>query len=329
MNRRRTYRPQTAQIPADSLRADPCDTRDPRRFPRDPRRHSPPAHPILNSSFLILNCTYTFSAKEKDPETGLSYFGSRYYSSDLSVWLSVDPMSDKYPSTSPYAYCRNNPLILYDPNGMFDDWVMDKYGIIYWDENAIDPSTTKFREQYLGRAGQKSYGTAVVNYRSDGTWSFMDPVEISSNSNTPANITTNASRTTANVADWVCGNGKCLNSIGFFASVEGGMVKEAAASSEIIGKKAGEQVTARMMGNVAKTAKCIGFAGEFISIAVAVSTLKENPNGSNIARLVVTAITVGSNGLNCVAPGLGTAVSIGISIIDANGGFDWLYDKFK
>ena len=37
--------------------------------------------------------TFTFSAKEKDFETGLSHFGSRYYSSDLGVWLSVDPMS--------------------------------------------------------------------------------------------------------------------------------------------------------------------------------------------------------------------------------------------
>ena len=63
---------------------------------------------------------YTFSAKEKDAETGYSYFGSRYYSSDLSIWLIVDPMSDKYLSTSPYAYCRNNPIILVDPNGMFD-----------------------------------------------------------------------------------------------------------------------------------------------------------------------------------------------------------------
>jgi RHS repeat-associated protein len=60
---------------------------------------------------------YTFSAKEKDPETGLSYFGSRYYSSDLSVWLSVDPMSDKYPSFSPYVYCADNPVKLVDPNG--------------------------------------------------------------------------------------------------------------------------------------------------------------------------------------------------------------------
>ena len=60
---------------------------------------------------------YTFSAKEKDAETGLSYFGSRYYSSDLSLWLSVDPMSEKYPSLSPYVYCADNPIKLVDPNG--------------------------------------------------------------------------------------------------------------------------------------------------------------------------------------------------------------------
>ena len=74
-----------------------------------------------NCSLLTAHWTYTFSAKERDSETGLSYFGSRYYSSDLSVWLSVDPMAAKYPSTSSYAYCRNNPIRLVDPNGMFDD----------------------------------------------------------------------------------------------------------------------------------------------------------------------------------------------------------------
>ncbi|MCR4738267.1 MAG: RHS repeat-associated core domain-containing protein [Bacteroidales bacterium] len=63
--------------------------------------------------------SFTFSAKEKDAETGLSYFGARYYSSDLSIWLSVDPMSDKYPSLSPYVYCANNPIKLVDPNGEY------------------------------------------------------------------------------------------------------------------------------------------------------------------------------------------------------------------
>ena len=76
------------------------------------------SRPTANYSLLTANSlTFTFSAKEKDFETGLSYFGSRYYSSDLSIWLSVDPMSDKYASLSPYVYCADNPVKLVDPNG--------------------------------------------------------------------------------------------------------------------------------------------------------------------------------------------------------------------
>jgi RHS repeat-associated protein len=60
---------------------------------------------------------YTFSGKERDEESGFSYFGARYYNSSYSIWLSVDPMADKYPSISPYAYCGNNPIKLVDPNG--------------------------------------------------------------------------------------------------------------------------------------------------------------------------------------------------------------------
>jgi len=63
------------------------------------------------------NTPYTFSGKEKDVETGYGYFGARYYDSGLSIWLSVDPMSDKYPSMSPYNYCANNPVMLVDPDG--------------------------------------------------------------------------------------------------------------------------------------------------------------------------------------------------------------------
>ena len=80
---------------------------------------------IVHCSLYIVHCwTYTFSAKEKDSETGLSYFGSRYYSSELSIWLSVDPMSDKYASLSPYVYCADNPVKLVDPNG--EEVVEDK-----------------------------------------------------------------------------------------------------------------------------------------------------------------------------------------------------------
>ena len=58
------------------------------------------------------------TGKERDSETGFSYFGARYYDSDiLTGWLSVDPLADKYPGLSPYAYCAWNPVRLVDLDG--------------------------------------------------------------------------------------------------------------------------------------------------------------------------------------------------------------------
>jgi RHS repeat-associated protein len=60
----------------------------------------------------------TFTGKERDEETGYGYFGARYMDHELmTMWLSVDPMADKYPSISPYAYCAWNPVRLVDPDG--------------------------------------------------------------------------------------------------------------------------------------------------------------------------------------------------------------------
>jgi len=59
----------------------------------------------------------SFTGKERD-ETGYGYFGARYMDYELmTMWLSVDPMMDKYPSISPYAYCVWNPVKLVDPDG--------------------------------------------------------------------------------------------------------------------------------------------------------------------------------------------------------------------
>ena len=85
----------------------------------------------ISSSFSFFAEIHTFSAKEKDSETGLSYFGARYYSSDLSIWLSVDPMSDKYPSLSPYVYCANNPVKFNDPDGRWIPGLDDNGNVLY------------------------------------------------------------------------------------------------------------------------------------------------------------------------------------------------------
>ena len=60
---------------------------------------------------------YKFNGKEQDEETGLCYYGARYYDPRTSVWLSVDPLAEKYINMSSYVYCANNPVKYIDPDG--------------------------------------------------------------------------------------------------------------------------------------------------------------------------------------------------------------------
>jgi RHS repeat-associated protein len=63
------------------------------------------------------------SGKERDQETGLDYFGARYYSGAQGRFMSSDPkMISKQRLNDPqqwnmYAYTRNNPLQFVDPDG--------------------------------------------------------------------------------------------------------------------------------------------------------------------------------------------------------------------
>ena len=104
---------------------------------------------------------FRFNGKELDPDlseakafaplknklsgkkTGNYYYGARYYDPKISVWLSVDPYAEKYPSLSPYNAFANNPINVADPNG---DTIVVKFG------------------GFLG------IGATHAQYNEDGTW---------------------------------------------------------------------------------------------------------------------------------------------------------------
>ena len=63
-----------------------------------------------------------FTAKERDQETGLDYFGARYFGSSLGRFTSPDPSMLSTVLANPqswnrYTYAVNNPLQYVDPNG--------------------------------------------------------------------------------------------------------------------------------------------------------------------------------------------------------------------
>jgi RHS repeat-associated protein len=97
------------------------------------------------------------TGKERDSESGLDYFGARYYGSALGRFTSVDRiMINDERLTDPhlYAYARNNPLKFIDPNG--DDIV----------EN-IDKKYRKHYEQWKSQLLSTKEGQRLWNKFAD------------------------------------------------------------------------------------------------------------------------------------------------------------------
>ncbi len=60
---------------------------------------------------------FQFSTKPYNPLTGLSYFGFRFYGSEMGKWMSRDPLGERA-GANLYAYVGNSPVNYIDPYGL-------------------------------------------------------------------------------------------------------------------------------------------------------------------------------------------------------------------
>ncbi len=152
-------------------------------------QYLPYGEPFVNQRTTGYSERFTFTGKERDEElrsirehdkneknnseqTGYSYYGARFLDSDLGVmWLSVDPLSDKYPSTSPYMYCLGNPIKLVDPNGEDVEIVRD-------DKNKKISVNANF---YYNRDMLGSDPTAIISGFSEALGSWENDIKTSFN----------------------------------------------------------------------------------------------------------------------------------------------------
>jgi len=144
-----------------------------------------------------------FTGQKRDNETGLDYFGARYYSSPLGRFISPDPLMASGRAGNPqtwnrYAYTLNNPLRFIDPDGMEvpDACVKDlkckievSINVIY-DKNASkkeglsDKQKEKFEEEQLAET-KKGFKVSNITFNvkesegaidhRDGRLSGLDP----------------------------------------------------------------------------------------------------------------------------------------------------------
>ncbi len=108
---------------------------------------------MVEQNFSGYNNAFKFNGKEQDPETGMYYYGARYYDPKMSLFISVDPLSEQFVGWSPYHYVHNNPINMVDPTGM-----------------SAEPPPGKFVNGYVhtDKEGSWTYNSAE-NYWVDNT----------------------------------------------------------------------------------------------------------------------------------------------------------------
>jgi RHS repeat-associated protein len=89
-----------------------------------------------------------FTGKERDAETGLDYFGARYYQAKLARFTTVDPVYTWRDNLvdpqrwNRYAYGRNNPLKYVDPDGKAIWWIAIPLALFYVANNPTPANVT-------------------------------------------------------------------------------------------------------------------------------------------------------------------------------------------
>ncbi|WP_273005301.1 hypothetical protein [Chryseobacterium sp.] len=88
-------------------------------------------------------------------EIDLSNPDAQPYLDTAGRWISPDPLSEEFPSWSPYNIGYNNPISNIDPDGRAAfDWVHNREtNSVYWNPNATSQSTAGTNETYLGKSG--------------------------------------------------------------------------------------------------------------------------------------------------------------------------------
>ena len=123
---------------------------------------------------------YLYTGKEQDKETGLYYYGARYYDTDLMTFITPEkdiPNLYNPQDLNHYTYVRNNPYKYVDPNGQ--EPVQSQLGAIksIADQiRAIEVNNPNLNSRQILSvvAAQYGRGSNINSVKAEGTYNFND-----------------------------------------------------------------------------------------------------------------------------------------------------------
>lgn len=82
-------------------------------------------------------------------DTGLYYYGARYYDSNIGRFISPDKLVQSHndpQSLNRYSYVRNNPLKYVDPTGLYWQWSDDSMMDVWYEDDYVPPAVLTAEE---------------------------------------------------------------------------------------------------------------------------------------------------------------------------------------
>jgi RHS repeat-associated protein len=107
---------------------------------------------------------FKFNGKELDEENGMYYFEARYQRPP--VFISRDPLFEKYPTLSPYSYCANNPVKYIDTDGrkiIAVNEITRQYMKQYFNDQFGSDKIFRFTSSGELKINKKQYNKALSN----------------------------------------------------------------------------------------------------------------------------------------------------------------------
>ena len=106
----------------------------------------------INSGLAVANTDktdYLYGGKEKPQLFGIDWYDSvARWLTTSGIFVSPDPLMEKYYSISPYAYCAGNPVNLVDPDGKIWETALDIGSLVM----GVKSFTTNVKEGNVGGA---------------------------------------------------------------------------------------------------------------------------------------------------------------------------------
>ena len=124
---------------------------------------------------------YKYNGKEQQNFYDWLDYGARMYDPVVARWWTPDPLAEKYYSTSPYAYCLNNPVRFIDPDGMEIENTRESMSAFfsalfstYFIMSSLEQNNSDGRFDTRIAGLRSSLGTMNTMANSNNVYSFID-----------------------------------------------------------------------------------------------------------------------------------------------------------